>query len=249
MKNFIFLNSLPRAGNTLLGSIINSNNNIKMTANSVLPDILFKLENIKKDSIYLNFPDEKSFDNIKNSIFETYYKDWNCDFILERGPWGTPDNLNILKSIFDKPKFVLLKRPLLECICSIVELYRIRKEDTFLFTENNLMNKQGVIGKWLWGIENIIKEDLDYKVFHYKDLVNNTDKFLKELGKFIKTPIQVPKKLKQFKVNNVEYNDKVLDNKNFHTIKTNKITYVKYNIKKMLSDKLIKKYKNEKIYF
>ena len=103
MKDLIFLNSLPRAGNTLLGSIINSNENVKMTANSVLPEILFKLENIKKSSIYLNCPDKKSFDNVQNSIFNNYYKDWKCNYIIERGPWGTPDNLNILKNIFDKP--------------------------------------------------------------------------------------------------------------------------------------------------
>ena len=79
MKDFIFLNSLPRAGNTLLGSIINSNKNVRMTANSVLPEILFTLENIKKSSIYLNFPDQKSFDNVQNSIFINYYKDWKCN--------------------------------------------------------------------------------------------------------------------------------------------------------------------------
>ena len=249
MKDFIFLNSLPRAGNTLLGSIINSNKNVKMTANSVLPEILFKLENIKKSSIYLNFPDKKSFDNVQNSIFINYYKDWKCDCIIERGPWGTPDNLNILKNIFDNPKFILLKRPLLECICSVVLLHKIKKEETYFFVENMLMNKQGMIGQWLWGIENIVKQNLKYKIFYYKDLVCKTDKFLKELSSFINTPVKLPKKLKQFTVNNVIYNDEILANKNFHKIKTTKLVYKKYDVKNILNSKLIKKYKNEEIYF
>ena len=111
------------------------------------------------------------------------------------------------------------------------------------------MNKQGMIGQWLWGIENIVKQNLKYKIFYYKDLVCKTDKFLKELSNFINTPVKLPKKLKQFTVNNVIYNDEILANKNFHKIKTTKLVYKKYDVKNILNSKLIKKYKNEEIYF
>ena len=43
MKKIYFLCGLPRAGNTLLGSIVNQNKNIKITANSIVPDILYYL--------------------------------------------------------------------------------------------------------------------------------------------------------------------------------------------------------------
>ena len=41
----------------------------------------------------------------------------------------------------------------------------------------------------------------------------------------------------------------MLDNKNFHKIKTTKLVYKKYDVKNILNSNLIKKYKNEEIYF
>jgi len=43
MKEYYFLCSLPRAGNTLLGSILNQSKDIKLTANSILPEIIYQL--------------------------------------------------------------------------------------------------------------------------------------------------------------------------------------------------------------
>ena len=68
-----------------------------------------------------NFVRNKIDNLIKQSLYE-YYKDWESDLILDRGPWGTPDNLKILKKIFIKPKFVILLRPLIECLASFAKL-------------------------------------------------------------------------------------------------------------------------------
>ena len=38
LDKIIFLNSLPRAGNTLLGAVLNKNKNIKATPNSITVD-------------------------------------------------------------------------------------------------------------------------------------------------------------------------------------------------------------------
>ena len=43
MKEIFFLEGLPRAGNTLLGSILNQNPDIAVTANSITPDILYNI--------------------------------------------------------------------------------------------------------------------------------------------------------------------------------------------------------------
>ena len=39
MKEYYFLSGLPRSGNTLLGSIINQNPRISLTANTILTDV------------------------------------------------------------------------------------------------------------------------------------------------------------------------------------------------------------------
>ena len=44
MKKYFFLAGLPRCGNTLFSSILNQNPNIKVTANSLLPEIFLALK-------------------------------------------------------------------------------------------------------------------------------------------------------------------------------------------------------------
>jgi hypothetical protein len=221
--NIIFLCSLPRAGNTLLGSIINENKKVKLSPNSILLDVLYELFSLKEKPIFKNFPNHNSFDNMVKSCFSTYYEDWQAELIIDRGPWGTPCNLNIIKNIFKKPKFIILLRPLEECLASFAKIQIDNKQ----YTKNNVNKylfelldfEQGILGKNLWSIQNLIKNKEDYKIFYYEDLVNNTELFLKNLSKYINYEIKNPKKLQQFKINNIYYDD--MDIKNLHTIKTN----------------------------
>ena len=48
LKQYYFLCGLPRAGNTLLASLINQNPNITLTANSIVPEIIYQLASLKK---------------------------------------------------------------------------------------------------------------------------------------------------------------------------------------------------------
>ena len=59
MKKFFCLHGLPRAGNTLLGSIINQNPKVAVTANSLIADMLGELYLLKHTDIFKNFPDHK----------------------------------------------------------------------------------------------------------------------------------------------------------------------------------------------
>ena len=70
MKEYNFFCAMPRAGSTLLSSLINQNPKICLTANSVLPDVLFQILNIKHQDIFKNFPDKKSIHNLSNRVFD-----------------------------------------------------------------------------------------------------------------------------------------------------------------------------------
>ena len=74
MKQMFFLHGLPRAGNTLLGSILNQNSKIAVTANSICADMLGELYSLKHTDIFKNFPDHKSFDSVTKSLFQNYTK-------------------------------------------------------------------------------------------------------------------------------------------------------------------------------
>ena len=240
-KNIIFLSGLPRAGNTLLGSLINQNDNIKITSNTILCDVLYQLILLKENLNFQNFPDHNSFNNIFNNVFDNYYKDWHCEHIIDRGHWGTPVNLFILKQIIKKPKFIILYRPILEVLASFV---KIEKPQNIEQHCDILMDKEtGIVGKSLFSIKNLIENKEDYIVIHYKNLCKNPIVEIKKIYKFLNVPYKKTsiKKLKQFSVNDIFYNDSVLKGK-LHEIRTDKVSYYQYDFKKILPKKIIQKY-------
>jgi len=242
MKKYYFLCSLPRAGNTLLGSILNQSKDIRLTANSILPEIIYQLHLIKKDQLFTNFPDYKSYDNVINNVFNNYYQEWNVNNIISRGTWGTPANLQLLKSIIKKPKFIILYRPVLKCLASFI---KIEKPLDVELRCNQLLEKEDIIGKSLWSMQNIIKNKEDHIVINYKDLVNNTNNTLKKIFNYLEVNFENIdiNNIKQFSTNSISYDDSVLPF-NLHTIRTNKIEFNKYDIKDYLPSNIIKKYSN-----
>ena len=237
-----FLCSLPRAGNTILGSILNQSKNIRLTANSILPEIIYQLYLIKQDQLFINFPDHNSYDNITHNIFNNYYKNWNVNNIITRGIWGTPVNLHLLKSIIKKPKFIILYRPVLECLASFI---KIEKPINVELRCSQLLNKKDVIGKSLWSIKNIIQNKEDHIVIQYKDLVINTNDTLKKIFNYLEVEFENinTNNLKQFNTNGISYDDSVLPF-DLHTIRTDKIKLDDYKLEDYLPTNIIKQYSN-----
>jgi hypothetical protein len=242
MKEYYFLTGLPRSGNTLLGSIINQNPKINLTANTILTDVLYQLHLIKDYKIYKNFPDKKSFNNIIKNVFNNYYQNWKVDNIIDRGPWGTPGNLELLKLIIKKPKFIILYRPVLECLASFI---KIEKPINIESKCHELMNDDGLIGKSLWSVKNLIKEKENYIIINYSDLINKPLDQINKIYKFLNIDNfnHTFKNLDEFSVNNIKYDDSIL-NAPFHKIRTDKIELNKYNIKDYLPHNIIKQYSN-----
>ena len=242
MKEYYFLTGLPRSGNTLLGSIINQNHNISLTANTIITDVLYQLHLLNDCEILKNFPDKKSFNNIIKNVFNNYYKDWKAKFIIDRGLWGTPANLQLLKSIIKKPKFIILYRPVLECLASFI---KIEKPINVEVRCHQLMEINGMIGKSLWSVKNIIKEKEDYIRINYSDLINKPLDKINKIYKFLNIDNfnHTFKNLNDFSTNNIKYDDSVL-NAPLHKIRTDKIKLNKYNVKDYLPANIIKRYSN-----
>ena len=242
MKEIFFLSGLPRAGNTLFSSLINQNKNIKVGANTVLTDAIFGLNIIKDYDIFHNFPDHESLDNIINNVFLNYYKNWNCDYIIDRGSWGTPTNLMLLKKIIKKPKFIIMYRPVLECLASFIKIEKpIDVEErchVLMNFENASKPSSGMLAKYLWSIKNIIKENEDHLIINYNEFIKNPKKTISNVSKFIGVPLKLNKKIEQFKINNLFYQDDI------HKIRTNIIEKNKYSIEKYLPNKIIETYSN-----
>ena len=250
-----YLCGLPRSGNTILSTILNQNPDIAATPNSVITEIFKDLHNLKNSDVFKNYPDHKSYDNVIKAVIPEYYKDWKEPIIIDRGPWGAPNNLKFLKHYVNpKPKIIVLVRDVLEVLASFIE-WADKNYDAFINklgtndTEKKcdlLMNPDGLIIKELIAIKHLVDHHPGtYKLVDYNDLVKNPEKIIKEIYKFygIKPFKHNFKSLKQFEVNGMSYDDKVVG-ANLHTIKTRGINKTKRDIKKILPKSIIKKYAN-----
>jgi hypothetical protein len=239
MKQYYFLCGLPRCGNTLFASILNQNTNICVTANSIIPTVFNAIKPVYNEKEFLTFPNYSSLDNIVKNLFNNYYDNFEADVIVDRGPWGTPANLEFLKAQNLNTKFIVLKRPILEILASFIKIENSKNIEQRC---EELMSDNGMIGKYYWSYKNLIKTESTL-VIEYIDLCNNTKNVINDVYDFLNLPRynHFFNELDQLKINNIKYNDSVWQGE-YHSIRT-KISRNQYNIKDYLPQSVINKYK------
>ena len=251
-KKIYFLAGFPRAGNTLLTSILNQNPEICCTPNSITLEIMKVLFLLKKDDTFQNFPDEQSLNNVMDEVYNLYYKQWNYSYLIDRGPAGTVGNLALLKKHFKQEiKIIFLVRPILEVLASWIT-WAEKTPDNFLKNKGNnsteachwLMRKEGQIHKELLCMHNLLKPEHKHMVhfIDYKEIVRKPHQTIKGIYKFLGLR---PFKhrfidLDQIVINGMSYNDEGLG-KGLHTIKTKKLIKSKTNVS-ILPSEIIKQY-------
>ena len=243
MKKFYFLAGYSRSGNTFLSSLMNQNSNIIFTANSPVVDILWNLQLAYEKNWLINFPDTKGLKNVIDNFFGNYYSHYNADVIFDRGGWGTPSNLGMLKKIIKEPKFLLLVRPITEVLASYVKIAKPKNVEEFV---NSLMHPDSGKIYWDWiSTKNIIENHKkNYLIINYNSLVDNIEKSVKDIYSFFEIPYfqHNYNNINEFEINKIKYDDK-LWNADLHKIKS----YVfkeKYDITDYLPQNIINMYKN-----
>ena len=258
MKKFFYLHGLPRAGNTLLGSIINQNPKVAVTANSIIADMLGELYTLQNSDIFKNFPDHRSFDSVTKSLFDNYYKDWSQDYIIDRGPWGLPINLKFLKETQEDIRIIVLVRNVEEILASFIKWSQ--REPTSFVNQyeaktieekcDMLMKTDGQIVKELIGVKHLLDHqprDI-YHIVEYNDLCDNPKQTIEGIYDFlgIYRFNHRYNNLDQFQVNGMKYDDNIVG-QNLHTIETNSINSNNYNefkenVNDILPKSIIEKY-------
>ena len=228
-RKLFFLVALPRSGNTLLASILNQNPEIAATANSMTLEIMKELFLLKETDVFKNYPDYKSLDNVLNTVFDNYYKDWPQRIIVDRGPVTTPGNFNLMQKHFgNRFKVIVLVRDLIDVLASFVKWFE--NEPTAYPNQYGknieeklwvLMDKNGSIAKELIAIQNAFNYKEICHFIKYDDLVKNPQQTINNLYQFLDEPLYPHQfsNLKQFKLNGIGYDDKELGN-NLHMIRT-----------------------------
>jgi len=254
IKQINFLVGLPRAGNTIFGSIMNQNPSIGVTPNSITNEICKEVEKLKRSEIFKNFPHQESLDNVLRNIFSNYYKDWNYKFIIDRGPWGCPPNLNFLKDYLNQDiKIIVLVRDVLEILqsflkhshenpSSFVNQYWAKTDEEKC---DMLLNKDGLLMAELISVHHVTQLDKNKHMAHiveYNDLIDYPEKTIKQVYEFLDLPSFKHNfdNFKQFSVQGRSYDDTYVG-ENLHTIKENGLNKT---IHRPLPENVINKYKN-----
>ena len=250
-SKIFFLSGLPRAGNTLLASLLNQNPDIGTCGNSIPMEVMKELHLLKDTELFKNYPDHQSLDNLLDMVYPTYYKDWNYKYIIDRSPAGTVGNLMLMKKHFKQPfKILVLIRPILEVLASFIKWSH--QEPTAYLNQygtdaeicHYLMYKGNQISREASNIENLLKfENRQYALFiQYHDLVKDTQKVLNQIYEFLNIPKYKHRfiDLDQFKVNDRTYNDTELG-QNLHYVHS-KIGEQNTNVEELLPEEIIKTY-------
>lgn len=257
-KKIFFLVGMPRAGNTLLSSLLNQNPEIAVTPNSITVDILYNIFNVRPISTFKNFPDHNSFNNVAHHVFDHYYQDWKKPYIIDRSPWGTPANLKMLREFHKNIKIIVLTRDLIEVLASFVR-WSANNPGNFLDRFNlpiqercEVLMRLNQIEKSLIAIENLRKpENKDICHFiKYKNLVNYPTITIKGIYDFLEIPAfkHHYTDLDQFEVNGIKYQDSVTapgSHKELHTIRTKDVSHSDYDSYSMIPQPIIDKYKKD----
>ena len=230
IKKLFFLVAMPRSGNTLFTSIMNQNPNIACTANSVTLEIMKDLFLLKNTDVFKNYPDHQSLDNVLDSVYVNYYKNWPQKYIIDRGPVMTKDNFQLMQKHFKKPfKCVVLLRDLMDVLASYIKWYTenpdafpnkygCKNDDEKL---SMIMNKNGAVAKDLKAIKNAFNYPKICHFIKYNDLVQNPQEEIIKLYNFFNIPYYPHQftNLQQININGIGYDDRIVG-KNMHKIKT-----------------------------
>jgi len=228
-KKLFFLVAMPRSGNTLFTSIMNQNPEIAVTPNSITLEIIKDLFLLKETDVFQNYPDHKSLDNVLDSVYDTYYKDWPQRIIIDRGPVMTPGNFLLMQKHFKRPfKCIVILRDLIDVLASYMKWYT-ENPDSFVNRYNlkndeeklsMIMNNKGAVAKDLEAIKNAYKYPDICHFVKYDDLVAQPEQEFKKIYEFINEPYFNHRfqDLQQVEVNGMKYDDTIVG-KNMHTIR------------------------------
>lgn len=260
VKKYLYFSGLPRSGNTLLSAILNENSDIHSTGHSFLPDLFFAMKKTEYSSDrFKNYPCHNNLTNVYKNIIPNYYKNYNVKYVIERGDWITPYNINLLNQFVpNKIKIVILVRDILQIIKSFLKLceenpeFYINQEynsldHTTLFTDeietkvDLFMAKDKYIDTMLYSIHQLKKNNLlkNFLLVDYNDLVDEPKKTIDKIYNYYGIE-PFKHSFKNFKKTPI-YDDSIVGAP-MHKLMEGKIERKDYNIK--LSKNIINKYKH-----
>ena len=208
MKSFYFMAGLPRAGSTLLSTLLNQNPRIYSGPSSpVLGAMYVTHENFQSNELYTGYPKPNQVNEIIGSVIEHWYSDIDKPVVIDKNRAWCARVPFIEGYIKQEAKIIVPVRRIDEILASILTMIkrnpfqegqpRINFVDEYLVKNNipindetrcqHLLNPDGII----WESLNATKLGVDEghgNKFHYvdyNDLVNDPQTELNKIYTFL----------------------------------------------------------------
>lgn len=210
IKNYFFISGLPRAGSTLLSTLLNQNPDIYASTNS---PVCGTISNVNRDlqlsEQYRAFPRPQALNDTLVGILESYYKELDAPIIADKSrEWATPENFSLLESYLPtSPKVIVLVRDVLEILSSFISLAHSSPEgsslDAGITTQefnfyrpvddircDYLMKPKGLIDNAMYGVANAVANygTGNFLLVDYQDLVDTPKDVLAQIYAFLEVP-------------------------------------------------------------
>lgn len=265
MKQFYFMSGLPRAGSTLITSILNQNPDIYSSSNSPMCGMMFNLErSILASEQYNAYPKPQVMSRTIMNVLEGYYSDVKQDIIIDKSrEWAIQEYFGVLlRNLPYKPKVILPVRDITDILASFIDLIKknpntisfidkeIQQKQEFNFYRSiddircdHLMRPKGLVDNALYGIAYaMLEENREYfHIVEYEDLLANPKQTIDSIYDFL----GIDKFEHDFYniTNTVKENDKVYGLIGMHDVRSS-ISKQDINKNELLSPYILNKYSN-----
>ena len=203
-QSYYFMAGLPRAGSTLLKSIIDQNPNVHTEPVSPVMELMYHTEEyFKQSEQYIGYPKPENAYKIIRSYIENYYFNVDKPVIIDHNrAW--PSNIELLKTyITPNPKIICTVRDVLDILTSFITLMNKNRDqisyiDEYLISKGypctdemrcqHLMSWEGLVGQSLWTLYRTLfmyNDGSHLLLVEYEDIVNNPDGTMKRIYDFL----------------------------------------------------------------
>ena len=250
---------LPRAGSTLMRSLLNQNPEIHIEPVSPVMELMYWNDHYFSDSEqYLAYPKPKSAYKIVSGIIDNYYFDIEKPVVIDHcRAWS--NNIERIKAyITPKPKIICPVRDVVEVLASFIDMiHRNKDEVSFIdqyLIDNNLevnddnrchylMSKEGIVEQALWAQSQafIRGDDKHLLMVEYDDMVNSPQETMNRIYEFLEMDSY------QHDFDNIDNTHRETEHqwnlKDMHSVRK-KISKKSKNPEDVLSETILNKYKN-----
>ena len=207
-KTYYFMSGLPRAGSTLISSILNQNPQIHSGPSSPVVSTMLVLENhLSNDELFRAFPKPNQATRIIASVLENYYSDVDKSIIIDKNrSWV--NRMHYIPGYFGiEPKILCPVRNMDEILTSFLSMHRrnpfitngkVNFIDEMLIKNNITLNDEnrcmmlsnpdwGIIGQSYNGIRQALMEGRQKQLhfIEYDELISNPEDTMRKIYNFL----------------------------------------------------------------